>query len=172
MTEIWDVYDKNGKKTGRTMERGIPKDGDYMLCVHMYLFNSKGEALIQKRSKNKESHPGEWDITGGAALLGESNKDAVIRETSEEIGIKLSENELHYIDRIIKTGRIIDIFFAQKDFQISDCHIQNEEVDEIKFVSCHELLNDVLIKRGRKKDYISIIKSALESNIFEKKNLL
>ena len=30
MTEIWDVYDENGKKTGRTMERGIPKDGDYM----------------------------------------------------------------------------------------------------------------------------------------------
>ena len=54
MTEIWDVYDENGKKTGRTMERGIPKDGDYMLCVHMYLFNLSGEVLVQKRSKNKE----------------------------------------------------------------------------------------------------------------------
>ena len=96
MTEIWDVYDENGKKTGRTMERGIPKDGDYMLCVHMYLFNLSGEVLVQKRSKNKESHPGEWDITGGAALSGESGCDAVIRETFEEIGISLSEGELMF----------------------------------------------------------------------------
>lgn len=161
MTEIWDVYDKNGKKTGRTMERGIPKEGDYMLCVHMYLFNSKGEVLIQKRSKNKESHPGEWDITGGAALLGESGEDAVIRETSEEIGIHLSGDELYYVGRTIKTGRIIDVFFARKDFEISDCHIQNEEVDEIKFVSCHELLSNVLRKRGRKEDYIFMIKDAI-----------
>lgn len=168
MTEIWDVYDKNGKKTGRTMERGIPKDGDYMLCVHMYLFNSKGEALIQKRSKNKESHPGEWDITGGAALLGESGNDAVIRETSEEVGIHLSEDEIYYVGRVIKPGRIIDVFFAQKDFEISDCHIQTEEVDEIKFVSRHELLNEVLTKRGRKKDYIFMIKNAIEKNVFEK----
>lgn len=168
MTEIWDVYDEKGKKTGRTMERGIPKDGDYMLCVHMYLFNSRGEALIQKRSANKESHPGEWDITGGAALSGESGENAIIRETSEEVGISLSKNELHYAGRIVKPGRIIDIFFAQKDFKISDCHIQNEEVDEIKFVSCHELLNKVLIKRGRKKEYISIIETAIQNYISEK----
>lgn len=162
MTEIWDVYDENGKKTGRTMERGIPKDGDYMLCVHMYLFNLSGEVLVQKRSKNKESHPGEWDITGGAALSGENSNDAVIRETCEEIGISLSGDELNYIGRIIKPGRIIDVFFAQRDFDIIDCHVQDEEVDEIKFVSCHELLGDTLIKRGRKKDYISMIKDAIE----------
>lgn len=167
MTEIWDVYDENGKKTGRTMERGIPKDGDYMLCVHMYLFNLSGEVLVQKRSKNKESHPGEWDITGGAALSGESSSDAVIRETFEEIGISLSEGELNYIGRIIKPGRIIDVFFAQKDFDIIDCHIQNEEVDEIKFVSCHELLGEILEKRGRKKNYISMIKNAVKNYDFK-----
>lgn len=165
MTEIWDVYDKNGKKTGRTMERGIPKDGDYMLCVHMYLFNSKGEALIQKRSQNKQSHPGEWDVTGGAALFGESSEDAVIRETSEEIGINLSKDDLCYVGRIIKTCRIIDVFFVQKDFEISDCHIQTEEVAEIKFVSCHELLNEILTKRGRKREYISMIEDAVEKYI-------
>ena len=167
MTEIWDVYDENGKKTGRTMERGIPKDGDYMLCVHMYLFNLSGEVLVQKRSKNKESHPGEWDITGGAALSGENSNDAVIRETCEEIGVNLSKEELHYVGRIIKTGRIIDVFFAQRDFAITDFHIQNEEVDEIKFVSCHELLGEILEKRGRKKNYISMIKNAVKNYDFK-----
>ena len=66
--------------------------------------------------------------------LGESGSDAVIRETFEEIGISLSEGELNYIGRIIKPGRIIDVFFAQKDFDIIDCHIQNEEVDELSLI--------------------------------------
>ena len=64
MTEIWDIYDRYGNRTGRTMKRGIPKEGDYMLCVHIYLLASDNRFLIQKRSENKESHPGEWDITG------------------------------------------------------------------------------------------------------------
>ena len=163
MTEIWDIYDKDGKKTGRTMKRGIPKDGEYMLCVHMYLFNSKGEALVQKRSKNKESHPGEWDITGGAALWGETAIQAVIRETYEEVGIAISEKELKYMGRIVKSRRIVDIFSAQKDFDIGDCNMQKEEVDELKFVSCHNLLNDILAKRGREKEYICMIKKAIEN---------
>ena len=35
MTEIWDIYDRYGNRTGRTMKRGIPKEGDYM-----FLFRS------------------------------------------------------------------------------------------------------------------------------------
>lgn len=86
MTEIWDIYDRYGNRTGRTMKRGIPKEGDYMLCVHIYLLASDNRFLIQKRSENKESHPGEWDITGGAAISGESSVDAILRETEEEVG--------------------------------------------------------------------------------------
>lgn len=123
---------------------------------------SKRWSSCSETLKEQGVSSGEWDITGGAALSGESGSDAVIRETFEEIGISLSEDELNYIGRIIKPGRIIDVFFAQKDFDIIDCHVQDEEVDEIKFVSCHELLGDTLIKRGRKEDYISMIKDAIE----------
>ena len=160
MTEIWDIYDKNGNKTGRTMQRGIPKDGDYMLCVHMYLFNPKGEVLVQKRSKNKESHPGEWDITGGAAISGESSIDAILRETEEEVGIKLDEKDLYYAGRFVKERRIIEIFFAKKDFELSDCHVQKEEVERVELVSYGELVGKILIKRGRSREYIELIKKA------------
>ena len=116
MTEIWDIYDRYGNRTGRTMKRGIPKEGDYMLCVHMFLLTSDNRYLIQKRSENKESHPGEWDITGGAAISGESSVDAILRETEEEVGIKLDEKDLYYAGRFVKEHRIIEIFFCQKGF--------------------------------------------------------
>ena len=48
--ELWDVYDVVRNKTGRTMVRGETfAEGDYHLVVHVCIFNSKGEMLIQKR---------------------------------------------------------------------------------------------------------------------------
>ena len=83
MAEIWDVYDEEGKKTGKTMSRGVPTHGEYMLCVHVYLHTPNGKFLVQKRSKSKESHPGVWDVTGGAVLCGEESFDGAKRETLE-----------------------------------------------------------------------------------------
>ena len=50
-SEIWDRYDGNGQKTGRTMVRGedVPA-GLYHLGVHIWPMNSRGEFLVQKRS--------------------------------------------------------------------------------------------------------------------------
>lgn len=48
--EIWDLYDAQGEKTGKTMIRGeaIPV-GFYHIGVHIWPMNDKGELLIQRR---------------------------------------------------------------------------------------------------------------------------
>ena len=40
-SEIWDLYDADGRRTGRTMQRGeeVP-EGMYHLCVHIWPVNS------------------------------------------------------------------------------------------------------------------------------------
>jgi len=161
MEEIWDVYDGNGVKTGRTMERGVPVDGDYMLCVHVYLCNPKGLFLMQKRSESKQSHPGEWDVTGGAVLSGESSARGAIRETREEVGIVLSEENLTYIGRVKKRRSFIDIFLARKDFAVEDCRLQREEVQEVKLVPGEEVLRMEQEKRKREQDYVELLRRML-----------
>ena len=161
MEEIWDVYDGNGVKTGRTMERGVPVDGDYMLCVHVYLCNPKGLFLMQKRSESKQSHPGEWDVTGGAVLSGESSAKGAIRETREEVGIALSEDNLTYIGRVKKRRSFIDIFLARKDFAVEDCRLQREEVQEVKLVPGEEVLRMEQDKRKRERDYVELLRRML-----------
>ena len=53
--ELWDIYDKDRNKTGRTMKRGEPmKDGDYHLVVHICIFSSDGKMLIQQRQPFKD----------------------------------------------------------------------------------------------------------------------
>ncbi|GAY76629.1 putative Nudix hydrolase YfcD [Sporolactobacillus inulinus] len=89
--ERWDIYDKNRRLTGRTMARGqkFGKD-DYHLVIHVCIFNSKNEMLIQQRQPWKKGWPNMWDVTvGGSALSGESSIEAAERETFEELGNKI-----------------------------------------------------------------------------------
>ena len=55
--EIWDLYDREGKKTGRTWERshgggkGIP-DGYYHMVVDILVQHVDGTFLLTKRDMN------------------------------------------------------------------------------------------------------------------------
>ena len=98
--EKFDLYDENRNKLNITINRGdkLPEN-TYRLVVHLIIFNSKGEMLIQQRHPHKKNWPSLWDISvGGCVTAGETSVEAMIRETIEEIGIDLSKYELVYVD--------------------------------------------------------------------------
>lgn len=165
MAEIWDVYDEDGNKTGKTMQRGVPNPGEYMLCVHVYLHTPDGKFLVQKRSDTKESHPGEWDVTGGAVLRGEKSFDGARRETLEEVGIDISNAKVQYIGRVKKRKSFADIYFVEKEFSIEDCVLQREEVEEVRFVSKDELLHLQMHERLREASYMEVLKKAIKETM-------
>ena len=70
--EIWELYDAQEKKTGKTMVRGeeVPP-GMYHIVVHIWPLNSRGEFLIQRRALTLQWKPGIWAGTGGSAVSGE-----------------------------------------------------------------------------------------------------
>lgn len=54
--ELWDLYDINRNKIGKTIQRGeLLSPGEYHLVVHVCLFNSQGEMLIQQRQPFKKA---------------------------------------------------------------------------------------------------------------------
>ncbi len=64
--ELFDLYDSERNKTGRTMERGTPiPTGHYRMVVHVCVFGSDGKMLIQRRQPFKRSWSGMWDLTVG-----------------------------------------------------------------------------------------------------------
>ena len=71
-SEIWDLYDARGRKTGRTMVRGedVPA-GLYHLGVHIWPVNVRGELLVQRRAPTVQWKPNLWAVTGGSAVSGE-----------------------------------------------------------------------------------------------------
>lgn len=145
--ELWDLLDENGNKIGKTHIRGEEYPiGFYHLGVDIWLKNSKGELLVQKRSKNKESHPGVWAMTGGSALSGESSIDAIHRETLEELGIDIDISKLKFLN-VLKTNKaFIDTYLYEIDVDIKDLKLQKEEVEEAAWFSPKEI--DKMAQKG------------------------
>lgn len=153
MPEVWDIYDENRIKTGRTMIRGNEiKNGDYHLVVHVCIFNSKGELLIQKRTLNKKSYPGMWDVSvGGSAILGDSSQTAAERETLEEIGLKINLQDKRPRITLNFKGGFDDVYLIEMDVNIDELVLQEEEVSDVKWASLEEVLT--LLKENKFVDY-------------------
>jgi 16S rRNA (adenine1518-N6/adenine1519-N6)-dimethyltransferase len=56
--------------------------------VHVFVFNSRGELLLQKRSHLKDLCGGKWDSSCAGHLdAGESYRSGAVRELHEELGL-------------------------------------------------------------------------------------
>ncbi|MFT8391777.1 MAG: NUDIX domain-containing protein [Sporolactobacillus sp.] len=140
--ETWDIYDKDRRLTGKTMRRGEAfAPGAYHLVVHVCLFNSRGQMLIQQRQPFKEGWPNRWDITvGGSAKVGETSAAAAEREVYEEIGYSLNLNGARPILSINFENGFDDFFFANSEVTVDRLKLQREEVQRVKWVHKAEIM--------------------------------
>ncbi len=139
--ELWDVYDKERKKTGKIIQRGGAFASDeYHLVVHVCIFNSKDEMLIQQRQPFKEGWSNMWDLTvGGSAIQGENSQMAAERELFEEIGLKLDLHNIMPYITINTEWCFDDIYLIQKDIDIDSLKLQYEEVQQVKWANSYEI---------------------------------
>lgn len=141
--ELWDIYDENRILKSGTMIRGHRiKDGDYHLTVHVCIFNSNGEMLIQKRQPFKQGFSGLWDVTvGGSAVHGDTSKQAARRELFEEVGIDhdFSGTQPHLT--INTPHGFNDIYIIQKDVDITTLSLQYEEVEKVMWATEGQILS-------------------------------
>lgn len=146
--ELWDIYDENRTLTGGTMVRGEPiRKGNYHLVVHVCVFNSKGEMLIQKRQPFKKGFSGMWDVTvGGSAQKGDTSRQAAARELFEELGLRLDFSDVQPHLSVNFEDGFDDIYLMHKDVALDSLKLQYEEVERVKWASEEEILG--MIERG------------------------
>ena len=145
--EQWDIYDENKQKTGRTMNRNDwnMQPGDFHLTVLGVLRRPDGTYLITRRRMDKEWAPGCWEVSGGAAQVGEASEDAVKREILEETGVDVSNADGGYVfsyKRVNpeeKNNYFVDIFRYTMDIPDSAVHTQEREVMEYAFATLEQI---------------------------------
>jgi len=135
-----DLYDINRDLTGETVFKGeeIP-DGRYIVVVLVYIQNSDGKFLIQKRSEIKN---GKYATTGGHPKSGENSIQGILTEVEEEIGLKLNKDDLqlYFSGRSDEEKVFWDDYYAKIDIQdIENLKLQKDEVDSIHWFTEEEI---------------------------------
>lgn len=137
MAELRDLYDKFSNKTDKTYYKGdIIPNGYYPMVVMVVIRNSKGEFLMQKRV---ESKGGDWGVTGGHPKSGETPIEGIITEVKEELGLDFSKEKFIEYDSGCDGKDCYKMYFVNKDIEINDITIQEDELSEVKWFSMDEL---------------------------------
>ncbi len=134
-----DLVDKNRKQIGETTitESNI-MEGKYIQIVIMCIENGNNEFLIQKRALKKN---GKWALTGGHVISGEDSVTAVLRETQEELGLELEENEVELIFGKRAYDCFVDIYYIKKDIELSNLKLEKEEVENVEWANLKQIRN-------------------------------
>ena len=150
-TELWDLYDINRVRTGRTVDRGkmteaIANDmiarGEYHITVHVWYKNTHGEFLISKRSPNKE-YGNLWEPTGGSALAGEDSLTAALREGQEELGVKpdpQSGRLFTTFDRTPQAPDFMDVWLFDLEMPVERIVLQEGETCDAMWATQEQIL--------------------------------
>ena len=136
-----DLYDKNKILTGETIYKGeeIP-DNRYIVVVLIFIQNSEGKFLIQKRSQRKN---GKYATTGGHPKSGESSLQGILTEVKEEIGLNLNQNDLQlYFSGKSEEEKVFwDDYYIKMDVEdIKKLKLQTEEVELLEWFSEAEIV--------------------------------
>lgn len=147
--ELVDVYDKDENSLSVQMKKSeVHEKRLWHRAALVWIFNSKGEILLQHRGDEVEMLPGCWDIScSGHLRAGETPEDAACREVFEELGItadknslKLIEHHKHIMVQKDKAGakknfyHINDVFILNIGNAQSKFCLQKEEVQNAKFM--------------------------------------
>ena len=150
MDEYLDIVNKQGKPTGKTVLKSeAHSKGLYHNTIHLWLYTTKGEILLQQRSQKKPIYPLLWDVSvAGHIDAGETFVEAALRETEEEIGLQLQPVrlkkigvELHessYNDGAIEDNEFHHVYIAELLVELNELIPQEEEVEALKLVSFKE----------------------------------
>ena len=160
--ELLDVYNDNGQRTGKVVERGT-KDSSFKLGEHiavaiMYIENNKNEFLIQKKSKQKG---GIYSSTGGHVGHNEKPIDTIKREVKEELGIDISKENIIDLGYLVFDFPVRFIFYLKKDIDLNDVVLQKDEFESVSYMTINELKN-IIDKGLMHKAHAKVLERVLE----------
>lgn len=140
--EILYLVDSSDNVIGEAPRDQCHNQGLWHRRATVFVFNSAGELLLQKRAPNM-SRPNLWcGSASGHVLQGESYEQAARRELQEEIGIAC---DLKSLGKLVVQAQYTAEDIDKEHHELFVCehngpfNIQQEELSEVKFMSLDEL---------------------------------
>ena len=168
-SEIWDLYDLEGRKTGETWERSraaeIPEGRVHIVC-DILIRHRDGEFLLTRRDPNKKPYPGCLEASaGGSALAGETPEEGARREMKEETGLEAETLEQISVTHRPGSKAVVYAYLAVVDCAKDAVVLQEGEtvdymwVDREMFLKMMQADPVLMIQYPRYKPYLDQLES-------------
>ena len=162
--ELLDIVDEKGVPTGKTVTRETAhREGIRHRTSHVWILrkhDGKIQVLLQKRSINKDSYPGCYDISSAGHIpAGEGFSGSALRELQEELGVCAAEEELIYCGQRrfecremfhgqeFLDDQVSNIYALWKDMDETEFTLQKSEVDSVRWLDWKNCID--LVKAGK-----------------------
>ena len=153
--ELLDVVDENGCPTGETVEREkAHREGIRHRTAHVWLMRAGKdgpEVLLQKRSANKDSYPGCYDISSAGHIpAGVDFIPSALRELQEELGLSADPEELifcgqrrfhfsaEFHGRPFVDRQVSNVYCIWRDDWPETLLLQESEVESVRWMNLEE----------------------------------
>lgn len=185
--EMFDIVDEKGEPTGETVERTLAhSQGIRHRTSHVWLLRKRQgrvEILLQKRSADKDSFPGCYDISSAGHIpAGVDYISSALRELKEELGEEASSEELRccgtryiryeevFYGKPFRDNQVSKVFLLWRDKEVEEFTLQREEIEEVKwfdFYECMEQVKNNTIRHCIMQEELEMIRAALEQDSWE-----
>ena len=180
--EQLDIVDEKGNPTGETVPREVAhREGIRHRTAHVWIFRRRGDTvqvLLQKRSDNKDSDPGCYDISSAGHIpAGSDYIPSAVRELKEELGVDIHGSELIYCGQrrvrfekefhgsMFRDNQISNVYALWLDREKPDFTLQEEEVSEVRwmdFADCVAAVRENRIPYCIYMEELEILRNALK----------
>lgn len=152
MDEWVDIWSSDARPTGeKALKSEAHRLGLFHPTVHIWIYNTRKEILLQQRSPQKNTFPGKWDVSvAGHITAGDAPIETAVRECREELGILIDPGDLELISikrsEIHHSPVLIDrefhhIYGLHRSLEPEHLLLQEEEVSAAKWFDIDQFKN-------------------------------
>lgn len=143
LDELLEVVDDNNQVIGKVTRGECYKKGLLHRAVNIFIYNSKGEVFLHKRSNKKLKYPSFWDLSCSEHVKpDESFEKAAKRGLKEELGIEIQLEEIipiHRVDNNVSEYHDNELVVTYKGVYEGEMKFDPNEVEEGKYFNQKEL---------------------------------
>lgn len=148
MAERADIFDRDDVFTGITIDKHAPMEKGMYKRHAVIIMKAEEGYIMQQRSLLARYCPGEWDVTGGGVMAGETPLQAACREAFEEVGVEIEPEDAFLAHKEIMywgedLGAHLYVFGAKVKLPGGGVKFDPREVNDAKVVPFEEFYGKV-----------------------------
>ena len=136
------IVDENDKIVGYKKRDDITSKDIYRVTA-LWIINSKNEILLTHRSETKKNDPDKWQpAVAGTVENNESYLENIIKETKEEIGLTITEQDIIPLEKVLIEGKwnfFLQRYLLRKDIELTSLKMEDGDVKGIQWMRFEEI---------------------------------